>query len=132
MVLNLHCGSPSYPKGVVISFQLEKKKKSDVTDSKKIEPENEKEKALDSIEKPTGEEAQENKSEEVKGENSESAEEKPSEEGHDSKPENAESISNDIGGTQITREDLKHVFGKFGNVKVNIELLHYFLSKNSR
>ncbi|XP_078165695.1 la protein 1-like [Carex rostrata] len=128
---------PSYPKGVVISFQLEKKKKSDVTNSKKIEPENEKEKALDSIEKPTGEEAQENKSEEVGensesaeekqeaqenkseevGENSESAEEKPSEEGHDSKPKNAESISNDIGGTQITREDLKHVFGKFGNVK---------------
>lgn len=121
MVLNLHCGSPCYPKGVVISFQLEKKKKSSVTDSKKIEPENEKEKALDSIENPTGEEAPENKSEEVKGENSESAEEKPSEEGHDSKPENAESISNDIGGTQITREDLKHVFGKFGNVKVNIE-----------
>lgn len=102
-----------------MSFQLEKKRKtSDSTNSKKIEPENEKEKALDSIEKPTVEEPQENKSEEVKGENNESAEEKPSEEEHGSKSENAESISNNIGGTQITREDLKEVFGKFGNVKV--------------
>jgi hypothetical protein len=119
VIFNFSLCSPSYPKGVVISFQLEKKRKSsDSINSKKTEPEDEKQKSSDSDEKPTVEEPQENKSDEVKEENDENAKEKPIEEGHDSKSENAESISNDIGGTQITREDLKEVFGNFGNVKV--------------
>ncbi|KAJ3696428.1 hypothetical protein LUZ61_000133 [Rhynchospora tenuis] len=90
---------PSYPKGVVISFQLEKKKK--LSNSKKLEPEVH----------------QENESSEVEGESNESAEAKPSKEGQDDKLENPGSVSDEIGGGQITREDLKEVFGKFGNVK---------------
>jgi hypothetical protein len=117
--LNLHYGRPSYPIGVVISFQLEKKRKpSESINSEKIEPEDVKQKSLDSDKKLTVEEPQENKSGEAKEENDGNAKEKLIEEGLDSKSEHAESISNDIGGTQITREDLKEVFGKFGNVKV--------------